>query len=405
MSNNKVQLPLWKKALKDAYPKFQSIDPERALTELGFAMQLIEGNEYLQRCTPESIVNAILNIARTSVTLNPVLKLAYLVPRKTQCCLDFSYTGLIGLLTESGVIKYVNATVAYEDEEFAYNPITMSILHRPTNPRTEEEQNKRLVNGAYSRAVLPDGTVVYEYMPFWELEKIRLKSPIKSENSIWNEWTFEMYKKSVIRRHYKLLIGLSGIKNKKLQAILDVEYANIISEESTSMHKTSGESVQNVKNELTDLLALPENTIEYLTPTATTSKSKSKMNFDIPIAEPVTKEQPQQNTAKAATTQVSNQPEQETKPVSESIAETKLESKLEADQKNQATNENVVKEKTAPKEEGNPSGLTAKNDVRDLGEEFDKAFNNKQNTIVNEAQQPESNNDAFAFDLDFSMEQ
>ena len=401
MSNNKVQLPLWKKALKDAYPKFQSIDPERALTELGFAMQLIEGNEYLQRCTPESIVNAILNIARTSVTLNPVLKLAYLVPRKTQCCLDFSYTGLIGLLTESGVIKYVNATVAYEDEEFAYNPITMSILHRPTNPRTEEEQNKRLVNGAYSRAVLPDGTVVYEYMPFWELEKIRMKSPIKSENSIWNDWTFEMYKKSVIRRHYKLLIGLSGIKNKKLQAILDVEYANIISEDAASMPQTTGEVVQNVKNELTDLLALPESTIEYLTPTATTSKSKSKMNFDIPIAEPVTKEQPQQNTAKAATTQVSNQSLQETKPVSESIAETKPESKPETNQKNQATNENVVKEKTAHKEEGNPSGLTSKNDVRDLGEQFNNAFGGKQNASSTE-QAPESNTDPFAFDLDFN---
>lgn len=403
MSNNRVQLPLWKKALKDAYPKFQSIDPERALTELGFAMQLIEGNEYLQRCTPESIVNAILNIARTSVTLNPVLKLAYLVPRKTQCCLDFSYTGLIGLLTESGVIKYVNATVAYEDEEFAYNPITMSILHRPTNPRTEEEQNRRLVNGAYSRAVLPDGTVVYEYMPFWELEKIRMKSPIKSENSIWNEWTFEMYKKSVIRRHYKLLIGLSGIKNKKLQAILDVEYANIISEDATSMPQTTGEVVQNVKNELTDLLALPENTIEYLAPTATTSKSKSKMNFEIPIAEPVVvKVQPKESIANAATVQESNQPLQEKEPEPETKAETKpIE---EALQKTQTTNESVVKEKTAPKEEGNPSGLTAKNDVRDLGEEFNNAFGGKQNASPTE-QAPEANTDPFAFDLDFSMEQ
>lgn len=403
MSNNKVQLPLWKKALKDAYPKFQSIDPERALTELGFAMQLIEGNEYLQRCTPESIVNAILNIARTSVTLNPVLKLAYLVPRKTQCCLDFSYTGLVGLLTESGVIKYINATVAYEDEKFAYNPITMSILHRITNPRTEEEQNRRLVNGAYSRAVLPDGTVVYEYMPFWELEKIRMKSPIKSENSIWNEWTFEMYKKSVIRRHYKLLIGLSGIKNKKLQAILDVEYANIISEDATSMPQTTGEVVQNVKNELTDLLALPENTIEYLAPTATTSKSKSKMNFEIPIAEPVTKVQvqPKESAANATKVQQSNQPSQEQKPEPETKAETKPVE--EALQKTQTNNESVVKEKTVLKEEGNPSGLTAKNDVRDLGEEFNNVFGGKQNASPTE-QAPEANTDPFAFDLDFSME-
>jgi hypothetical protein len=167
------------------------------------------------------------------------------------------------------------------------------------------------------------------------------------------------------------------------------------------MPQTSGESVQNVKNELTDLLALPESTIEYLTPTATTSKSKSKMNFDIPIAEPVTKEQPKEKTANAATVQVPNQPEQETKPVSESIAETKSESKPEADQKNQATNENVVKEKTAPKEEGNPSGLTSKNDVRDLGEEFNNAFGGKQNASSTE-QALESNTDPFAFDLDFN---
>ena len=93
----------------------------------------------------------------------------------------------------------------------------------------------------------------------------------------------------------------------------------------------------------------------------------------------------------------SNQPFQEKTPEPKTKPEPKSEQV-------QVPKESVVKEKTATKEEGNPSGLTAKNDVRDLGEEFNNAFGGKQNASSTEPEK-EIKNDPFAFDLDFSMEQ
>ena len=77
--------------------------------EANFALQILEGNKYLQGSKPESIRNAIVNVSLTGLTLNPALKYAYLVPRKIgsdlHCILDISYIGMIKLLTDAGAVK------------------------------------------------------------------------------------------------------------------------------------------------------------------------------------------------------------------------------------------------------------------------------------------------------------
>ena len=78
-------LTSWKSSLKEAHTKFTAINPEKATSELGFAMQIFQNSDALQICDPQSILNAVVNVARTSVTLNPVMRLAYLVPRKNKC--------------------------------------------------------------------------------------------------------------------------------------------------------------------------------------------------------------------------------------------------------------------------------------------------------------------------------
>jgi recombination protein RecT len=115
------QSPVWMATLTNAYPKFQLINPEKATTELGFAKQIFEGNASLQRCDPSSILNAVVNVARTSITLNPVMRLAYLIPRKGKCVLEFSYMGLVAMLRDNGCIRSISAHIVYEDEEFDFD--------------------------------------------------------------------------------------------------------------------------------------------------------------------------------------------------------------------------------------------------------------------------------------------
>ena len=193
----------WMQTLTTAYPKFEQINPNKAKSELGFAMQIFQNNPTLQRCDPQSILNAVVNVARTSITLNPVMKLAYLIPRKNKCVLEFSYMGLVAMLRDNGCIKSISAHIVYEDENFEFDLANNKIRHLPKYAHSENEHNLRKIVGCYSRATLPNNEIVYEFMPMWEIEKVK-RSSEGSDNkySAWQTWKDEMIKKSVIKRHF-----------------------------------------------------------------------------------------------------------------------------------------------------------------------------------------------------------
>jgi recombination protein RecT len=215
----------WKSSLKEAHSKFVAINPEKAQSELGFAMQIFQNSPTLQGCDPQSILNAVVNVARTSVTLNPVMRLAYLVPRKGKCVLDFSYMGLVAMLRDNNCIKSISAHIVYEDEEFDYDVAYNKISHKPSYAKTEEQHKSRGRIGCYSRATLPNGEVVFEFMPMWEIEKVkRLSEGSSSKYSAWQTWEEEMIKKVVIKRHFKMLI--SGNPSEALATALQVENEN-----------------------------------------------------------------------------------------------------------------------------------------------------------------------------------
>jgi recombination protein RecT len=253
MSN---QSPLWMQSLTSAYPKFELINPEKAKSELGFAMQIFQQSEYLQRCDPQSILNAVVNVARTSITLNPVMRLAYLIPRKNRCVLEFSYMGLVAMLRDNGCIKSISAHIVYADEEFEYNIAENKIMHKPNYAETEQEHNSRKIIGCYSRATLPNNEVVYEFMPMWEIEKVkRMSDGSDSKFSAWQTWKDEMIKKSVIKRHFKMLI--SGNPTEALSTALAIENENNQITSFTSPSTTSKKS--NLMNTFSDLNEVTDN--------------------------------------------------------------------------------------------------------------------------------------------------
>lgn len=249
----------WKSAIKDSYTKFELINPARAKTELGFANQLFQTNPMLQKCTAESIVNAVVNVARTSITLNPVMRLAYLVPRGDKCVLDFSYMGMVAMLKDNNCIKTIDAKIVYEDEEFEYDMTSNIIYHKPKYAKTEIEHNQREILGCYSRAVLPTNDVVYEFMPMWEIDKIKQSSTNSSSKySAWTTWRDEMIKKSVIKRHFKMLISLGNINNDKISAFMQIENEN--NPLKNNFNKPVKESLKNSFIDETEIIE-EENTI------------------------------------------------------------------------------------------------------------------------------------------------
>jgi recombinational DNA repair protein RecT len=153
------------------------------------------------------------------------MRLAYLVPRKGKCVLDFSYMGLVAMLRDNNCIKSISAHIVYEDEEFEYDVAYNKISHKPSYAKTEEQHKSRGRIGCYSRATLPNGEIVFEFMPMWEIEKVkRLSEGSNSKYSAWQTWEEEMIKKVVIKRHFKMLI--SGNPSEALTTALQVENDN-----------------------------------------------------------------------------------------------------------------------------------------------------------------------------------
>lgn len=171
--------------------------------EAAFAMQIFQGNDYLTKMNPESIKNAIVNVALTGLTLNPVMKFAYLVPRKGKCVLDVSYMGLVKILTDTGSIKNIEAKIVHANEPFEIQQGTNPYIKHGIAPT----QDKGNIIGVYSIATLNDGSTSVEWMYYNDIAAIAQRSEaVKAgKNSPWNTDFSEMARKTVVKRHYKYL--------------------------------------------------------------------------------------------------------------------------------------------------------------------------------------------------------
>lgn len=180
--------------------------------EIAFAAQVIGASAKLQGCTPESILRAIYNISLVGLSLNPVLKQAYLTPRwnsaakVNECLLMPSYSGLAKLGMEAGGLKKIEAILVMEGDEFSMDWEANTIVHKTGISRG------KVIVGVYARAILPSGIKQYEVMDKAMIDEVRACSDSykafkdgKASSSIWNDWEGEMTRKTVIKRILKYL--------------------------------------------------------------------------------------------------------------------------------------------------------------------------------------------------------
>jgi len=184
-------------AAKEAFIRVAGED--RFNSEIVFALQAIRGNAALQTCSPESIRNSVVNVGLTGVTLNPLLQMAFLVPRKGKAVLDLSYRGLVKIATDSGGVSHIEAVVVHKNDRFYYERgLNPKLEHIPTEDETPGEMTH-----VYAIAYLPNGYRTFEVMTRKDIDKVKATSAAKS--GPWTEWYDEMAKKTVVKRLFKLL--------------------------------------------------------------------------------------------------------------------------------------------------------------------------------------------------------
>lgn len=230
------------KSVMPAEAKFNAANPFGMdfRQEYGFAVMAVQNNPYLLNCTPQSIQSSVISIALTGISLNPALKYAYLVPRKVggelKCCLDISYIGMIKILTDAGAVKNVDSAVVYSNDQFMFSKGSDPKLEH--TPEIFGDRGKPV--GAYAVAYFRDGGFQFEMMTRDEIEKIRATSESwKNEKtrqySPWEKWTDEMWKKTVLKRLFKILPKTEF--NDQLIAALGKDHENEIEDSVESQER------------------------------------------------------------------------------------------------------------------------------------------------------------------------
>lgn len=191
--------------------RFESIVVDRSINferEAGFAMQIIEASDNLQKAAManrQSVVDAITNVAGIGISLNPAQKQAYLVPRKNKICLDISYMGLMDLAVATGAVKWAKADAVYSTDTFALNGYDKP----PTHGRNPFAKDRGEFVGVYVVAKTASGDYLTDTMTAEEVHAIRDRSEawkawIDNKKSCpWVTDFVEMAKKTIVKRACK----------------------------------------------------------------------------------------------------------------------------------------------------------------------------------------------------------
>lgn len=189
--------------------------------EIMFALQILRGNDALQKVDQESIKNSVVNIALCGTTLNPAMNMAYLVPRDGKCCLDISYRGLAAIAMDSGSVKHVAPRLVYSFDKFDFweEDGEPHVKHAPEFAPPPEftagsEKFWDFLICGYVVATLFDGTkIVTQPLPKWKLEKAMRTSKTSSGKTPWRTHPDEMCLKTLVKHAYKLLPQTDRMSN------------------------------------------------------------------------------------------------------------------------------------------------------------------------------------------------
>lgn len=172
--------------------------------EAGFAIQVLQNNDFALKVAignRQSVINAVTNVAAIGISLNPAKRQAYLVPRDGRICLDISYMGLIDLAVATGSIRWAQAELVREADNFALNGFDAP----PTHVFNPFSKDRGEIVGAYVVVKTADGDYLTTPMGKDEIDGImnRSQSVKSGKSSPWKTDYGEMAKKTVVKRAYK----------------------------------------------------------------------------------------------------------------------------------------------------------------------------------------------------------
>jgi recombination protein RecT len=179
----------------------------------------------LLKCTPESLVLAVLRGARTGLPVDGSGGLAWIVPYGAEATYVPGYKGLIVLAKATGLVKDMQPVAVYRKDKFSHRPSDeQAVQHESYFPEgDEDDDDPGPLRAVYCKTILPDGTRRYDVMRLKDVKAIQAKSRAKA--GPWQSDFEQMALKTVVKRAFKTLGVPPGDVYKALRVALAADEA------------------------------------------------------------------------------------------------------------------------------------------------------------------------------------
>lgn len=188
--------------------------------EVSYALRAFQENDFLKKTAENnklSVINAMIDLGNSGLTLSPVLKLGYLVPMDKKVLFWASYMGKREIVMKSGQVIDTYAQLVYEGDKFEVKYGTGGYLKHETDPFAERKQEK--IKGGYWYCKLTNGAEKFGTMNKEEIIAIQKRSPsANASHSPWKSDWEQMALKTIFNRGFKEM-PKSGLSEDQVRAL------------------------------------------------------------------------------------------------------------------------------------------------------------------------------------------
>lgn len=215
-----------------------------ALSSSYYALKNSNSGNLLEKCTPESVYNALLDMVTQG--LSPAKTQCYFVPYGSTVKLTRSYFGTMKVVKQLPEVKDIYAEVIYEGDKFQIkneNGRKVFVSHE-----TDWMNADNPIVGAYCIIEKVDGEKILTVMTKKEIDKSWSKSRNKA---VQNEFPQEMAKRTVINRAAKQFFNTSDDNDLFVDAVnrtTENEYSDNRTIKDAEVIEGSGETIDDFLN-------------------------------------------------------------------------------------------------------------------------------------------------------------
>ena len=222
-----------------------------ALSSAYYALKNAPGGNLLEKCTPDSIYNALLDMVTQG--LSPAKTQCYFIPYGNTVKLNRSYFGTMKVVKQLPEVKDIYAQIIFKGDEFEAENVDGRWKFVSHKSSWKNQDNP--IEGAYCVIEKTDGEKILTIMTKKEIDKSWAQAKTKN---VQNNFPQEMAKRTVINRAAKQFFNTSDDND----LFIDAVNRTTANEYDNERRVKDAEPVRDSVETLDDILTAPHKPTE-----------------------------------------------------------------------------------------------------------------------------------------------